>query len=347
MKKVMIVLAMMAACLCVQSEGDALLLNEKILSTLPKQLELQHYATIYPACDQQLQVIERDSDGALMITLTDGSTWEIDLGSLKSDLDWLANDPVRVEFRKKPYFFGWTTRDQMSLYNVRLDESFDVYLWDSVSNPAPLTVMDVESNDLIFDKLLIPFFCPLTFDIPESFENAEVELRYDVKRRAFDWTSKEYKKILVLSDGTRWLIKDNYKYFQKGTEVYIAAPQKANENFEFVIIDGYNGSTLARREAFTQLYKMADWTEQLPIGLRKELVEEAIPAEEVPEVVEEAEEAETVDEVTEQVEEETPEIAEEPSVVDAEVDPTEEDIQELIEEVEELTEDTDESASGE
>ena len=75
-------------------------------------------------------------------------------------------------------------------------------------------------------------------------------------------------KVLVLSDGSRWVIRNNYDRFPVGQQVYVTTqenPEDIHEFFFFTQGGSLEDGAFAQRHTMTADYQLAEWTKSLPV----------------------------------------------------------------------------------
>lgn len=180
---------------------------------------MENYREQYPSVVQYVDTIENvlgDYYGKFycdpVITLTDGSKWKIHSDSLKTLKKWQIGDEVHVAARFGRFWLG--RQHAFFLCNHDLNSRIKAML---VKHKAfPLTIID-EHNYAPSPKVRFP---------------------KKIASGRQQYQPHDLRKILFVSDGSAWIIKDKIQEFQKGMQVYIGAQGISERFYDFILITG-------------------------------------------------------------------------------------------------------------
>lgn len=259
-----------------------------------REFVLDHYSMVYPPLKNRLVATELTTTNRVYAHLTDGSIWEVLSHDIEHYNQWLAGESLCIEVRKGNNLPEVEQIGKLSLYNYARKESVDVELLKHISEPIPLTVSAIEPYELTAEIVLIPVFFPVqsagstrmvmrylcewrgnvpyehrktSIDETDVHTAGKVVILANGNRPNFDSKIKP-GKILVLSNGSRWIINENDEKFVLDMPVYIAGQEDPNDVYDFVILSEFEGQyihTRARRETTTSNYQTADWIGAMPI----------------------------------------------------------------------------------
>lgn len=263
----------------------------------PRYFLQNHYKNVYRQFTGALVKKETTIENKIYVYLTDGSKWEV-LPSYAEIFNKLGIVGVSVYFnmRETPDASGTGTTRHLMLYNMFNEQSVEVALVEHASSP-PLTVVNVEPYELRAEIELIPISlrhvtkqnpdcCPwgVIKYLPEWKGDFKTK---DISKKIFNAISIAEQQgekgvsplgrtaqlddfvqpgiVLALSNGSRWIIRDNYEYFEVGTPVHILGQEDPKDIFELVLITKVGNSyesVHAQRETTTPNYGAAPWLKE-------------------------------------------------------------------------------------
>ncbi len=190
---------------------------------------ITNYAEVYPNSLQHIQfkgVFSGDRhgkfEGDLMAILEDGSEWKVHPKSRATFESWSMGDIVRVKVRTDWYWFK--REHKFQLYNHTKGQTVNVMLTKHIDYPSALKITSVET-----------YFKSYGFVPHTKYVFIDGELK-PVTKYSYEPTNP--RKVIMLSDGTTWVIKDNLNDFQIGSRVYLGAQGVPNVFYDFVLISG-------------------------------------------------------------------------------------------------------------
>lgn len=190
---------------------------------------IKNFEEIYPYVTQTLEdVFVFDGDrhgqfeGDLVAFLSDGSAWKVLPTQREIFQKWNKGDKVRIKVRTDHY---WIKREhKFSLYNQTTGEAVKVMIVQHVNNPLPLSIVSTD----FYSKGL------------QAVTRHEWRLGKDNQwhYEPVIYFEQIMRKILCLSDGSFWVIKENFDSFTIGNHVYVGAQGHPKEWYDFVLITG-------------------------------------------------------------------------------------------------------------
>lgn len=154
-------------------------------------------------------------EGDPVAILTDGSAWKVHPTSREIFEHWGRGDKVRVKVRTDPYWFK--REHKFALYNYDRGETIKVMLVYHKAEPLKIVSQDTYAKS----KKLVAVASP-----------------YDKNKIIYEWQPADFRKILGLSDGTFWVIKENFNAFMIGKDIYIGAQGNPKAFYDFILIVG-------------------------------------------------------------------------------------------------------------
>lgn len=260
-----------------------------------RDFQIVNYQLMYPAIRNTIAATEITSKNGLYAHLEDGSSFVVSSSEFDIYKEWDAGDPVCLELRRIYLKVkGIWDREQLMLYNYRLKQSVKVDIANHATT-VPLTVAAVEPYELSSEIVLFPLF----------YQNSGVEklknpwqVRYLVEWKggvdaAIEKISQgvddkwkpilmryltqderpifkkkvEPGKVLILSDGSRWVTRNNCDSFDVGTPIIVIGQEEPDDIYDFLLISqsGYHfNSVHAQRETTTADYQPAEWIKEVP-----------------------------------------------------------------------------------
>ena len=217
MKKFLTVLTVLIASFVLPSETQA----------------LSNYATIYPASLQTIAgtiVYTGDRhdnyEGDLVAVLSNGAQWKVRDSDREAYLKWQPGEVVRIQ--KRSCLFYSLRRHKFVMVNESRGETVRVMLAHHADYPA-LQVMYTEQYAKSQDWVCYP---EETTYIDEN-GNSVTETKY-----YYTLEPKELRMIVYLSDGSFWVVKENFTRFTTGTHVYVGAQGRKKNFYDFLLITG-------------------------------------------------------------------------------------------------------------
>ncbi len=193
---------------------------------------IKNFEMIYPSVTQTLEdklVFGGDRhgefEGDLVAFLSDGSAWKIHPTQRQQFRTWENGDQVRIKVRTDHYWFK--REHKFSLYNETRGEALKVMIVRHIDTPIQLKIV---STDLYVKEYTTT---PVS-SYQWVFENGQMREREVVQFI----TIPVYRKVLVLSDGSSWVIKDNIDEFRINSYVYVGAQGNPKNWYDFIMITG-------------------------------------------------------------------------------------------------------------
>lgn len=161
--------------------------------------------------------------------LSDGSGWKVHPKDEAKIKTWQRGELVHISLRPRDYWFK--REHKFLIYNHTRRESVRA-MW-VMRQTIPLEIV---STDLYW-KTQDPVY------------HTETEHWVDEKGIKMERTRtflagvipSNGRKVLGLSDGTYWVIKDDFNEFQLGMKVYVGAQGKKDRFYDYVLITGELG----------------------------------------------------------------------------------------------------------
>jgi hypothetical protein len=194
---------------------------------------LSNFIDVYPPIQQTIVDSglfmgdrHRDFIGDAVAFLSDGSEWKIHPKQRDIFATWNAGDPVHIAVRTSFYWFK--REHKFSLCNGVTQESIPVMIVRHKATPLKIVATDLYHKST---KSIYSYYTTHTVD--ENGNRKPVTLsRYEGEKPT------DFRKVLVLSDGSCWVIKDNLNTFLLGMEVYVGAQGTPGEYYDFILISG-------------------------------------------------------------------------------------------------------------
>lgn len=191
------------------------------------------FRTVYPEVGQTLVGTEifvgdrhGDFEGDYVTHLSDGSAWKIHPDNREVYQTWCVGDVVRIKVRTDWYWFK--REHKFFLYNQTRGESAKVMLIQHINYPYPLKIVSSETYAKSTKLVRVPK-AVLVYKNGKFVEEMTI---------VYESQPCDYRKILGLSDGSYWVIKNDFDLFTLGTAVYIGAQGSQTEFYDFVLIVG-------------------------------------------------------------------------------------------------------------
>lgn len=216
-----------------KQKSFAILLLFATLFLSPNLQAIENFREVYPPVIQSLEgkLIfsgdrHGDFEGDLVAYLSDGSMWKVHPSERRVFERWNEGDLVRLKVRTDFYWFK--REHKFALYNESLGQSVKVMIVKHITEPYPLQIVSVDT----YSKGLEAHWVPGTELV---FENGHMYTRtvWHVEYRP-----GHFRKVLALSDGSTWVIKEKFDKFVVGETVYIGAQGVPKEWYDFVLITG-------------------------------------------------------------------------------------------------------------
>lgn len=157
-----------------------------------------------------------DFVGDLLFEMSDGSGWKVHSKDHETAGKWESGDKVHVSLRTSFYWFK--REHKFFLYNHTRNESVRAMLIYHADVPREI-IHITESYPTKFASVPI-------YEIDE--EGEQVIVGYYI-------SEGEWRKIVVLDDGTAWIIQDNFNEFTTGCGVYVGRDDSKSEPRYFLI----------------------------------------------------------------------------------------------------------------
>ena len=183
-----------------------------------------NFEQIYPQAVQTISHSEifsgdrhGDFEGDFLVILSDQSKWKIHPEDRETYANWEPSERVHVKLRKSFYWFN--REHKFFLYNIDRDESVRAMIIDHKKEPAPIRVT---ASEIFYKKKWVLQPSIGTLGIHANFVRKIVPSR----------------KILQLSDGSRWEVRDKFNLFQFGDQVFIGVQGQPDKTNDFILIIG-------------------------------------------------------------------------------------------------------------
>lgn len=181
-----------------------------------------NFAEIYPPVIQEIQQIVFFSgdghgqfEGDPVAILTDGAAFKVHPAHRSVFENWRIGETVRLKVRSDFYWFK--REHKFALYNYNRGESVNVMLVKHKSEPLKI----VSSDTYAKTERLVSRQDP---DNPN--------------RVIYEWKKSDFRKVLGLSDGSFWVIKEKFDDFVIGKDIYIGAQGNPKAYYDFILIIG-------------------------------------------------------------------------------------------------------------
>jgi hypothetical protein len=179
---------------------------------------LSCYKETYPPVVQTLENTslfsgDRHGDfrGDKVAILSDGSGWKVHRDSASLYQSWQKGEHVRVMARRDWYWFN--REHHFYLYNEDRDESIKVMLVKHKENP--LTIVSTHTYFKYWRRI---------------YNQINGQSYYCGTEPA------AFRKLLTLSDGSQWVVRDNFNRYNVGQQVYIGAHGDPDWYYDFLLI---------------------------------------------------------------------------------------------------------------
>lgn len=192
------------------------------------------FEMLYPPSVQSLiatDIFRGDSHGQFLgdsvAILSDGSAWKIHPEDTEKYSRWSVGDRVRIRYRTEFYWFK--REHKFSLYNQTNGESCRVMIAQHSNYPY----RRIESTELLTRE--------------EYVTKTKVVDGKRIKKSS--WEQVPYAKILRLSDGSIWRIKNRSKFdrFSMGTSVFVGVQGTPGIDYDFILIIGLEREAISTR----------------------------------------------------------------------------------------------------
>ena len=154
---------------------------------------------------------------------SDGSEWKIHKNSQRIYEKWEYKDKLSVDFRTDRYFFK--REHHFLIFNHNKNE----YAKAMLVNSPVLTIENIEiyyeSTRPVYQKYSRPY---------SAFDGT---IQYTSYSNFVGYMPSDPRKILFLSDGSAFVIKDKFQDFEIGKKVYLISRTK-KDLYKFLIITG-------------------------------------------------------------------------------------------------------------
>lgn len=222
----------------------SLLFTSHLLASGRGRLPFGSYSSIYPDIYQKIEETSFYAGdekgrylGDFVVTLSDGSKWKICVGQNDIYLSWAYGDIVRVALRRD--YLSYFESHPLLLVNETRKNAVKTFLLEHKTEPLTVTGVDFYRKGL------------------STLPGAAPSLREEPPKRL----TSDLRKVIVLNDGSRWVIKDHFSELSVGTRVYVGAQGFLDYFYDFVLISGTgpNASAILARpqDKFTQLALLA------------------------------------------------------------------------------------------
>lgn len=192
-----------------------------------------NYVEVYPPVMQTItETVPFRGDrhgkfsGDDVVVLSDGSAWKVHPKSKATYRRWYLGDRVHVALRTEWYWFK--REHKFNLFNHENGESVKVMLVQH--KYYPLTIVATDQ----YHKSYGPKITPQT----EFYSDKNGNLQSQTVWVHTGNVPKDHRKVLVLSDGSTWVIKDKLNDFQLGMKVFVGAQGVPGRFYDFVLIVG-------------------------------------------------------------------------------------------------------------
>jgi|GEM_PF-2601042 len=194
---------------------------------------LTNYAQVYPPILQTVQgsdVFHGDRHGEFrgddVAILSDGSGWKVHPDSMARYRMWGLGDIVRIALRTDWYWFS--RQHHFLLVNESRGDSVKVML--AQHKTYPLTIVGIDC----YYKSQRPVYQTTS----HNFFDSDGKMTTGTSSTFVGYEPCDPRHVLILSDGSVWVIKDKFSDFQIGTKVYLGAQGQPGRFYDFVIISG-------------------------------------------------------------------------------------------------------------
>jgi len=191
------------------------------------------FERVYPPVIQTIAASETfkgDRHGAFygdaVAVLSDGSKWKIHPLCKEAYQKWTPGDRVNVALRKDWYWFK--REHKFVMYNLTRAESANVMIVGHREDGLRIATTEV------YHKRTISLYDT------ERYMRVTPDGRSELVEHQVYCGEKpvEMRKVLVLSDGSVWVIRDHLNDFNLGLRVYIGAQGHPKKFYDFVLITG-------------------------------------------------------------------------------------------------------------
>ncbi|MES2122649.1 MAG: hypothetical protein V4492_07740 [Chlamydiota bacterium] len=192
-----------------------------------------NFADVYPPVVQTIvetSPFRGDRHGQFrgddVVVLSDGSAWKVHPKSKDTYRKWYLGDRIHVSLRTDWY---WFKREHKFFLN-NLESGEKVKVMCVQHKYYPLTIVGMDH----YCKSYGPTWSPQT----ELYTDQDGRLQSQTVWVYGGKVPKDYRKILVLSDGSTWVIKNHINDFQLGMKVFVGAQGAPGRFYDFVLIAG-------------------------------------------------------------------------------------------------------------
>lgn len=194
---------------------------------------LSDFAEIYPPVMQELVGTDQfrgdrhgDFWGDSVAVLSDGSAWKVHPESEETYRTWLPGEVVRVIARTDFYWFK--REHKFALYNANRNQFAKVML--VCHKEEPLTIVGIDT----YHKGYQAVYNENTYEVRENDGSTRTHTEHVFSH----YVPADFRKILFLSDGSVWVIRENLSAFQLGMRIYVGAQGRHDAFYDFVLIGG-------------------------------------------------------------------------------------------------------------
>lgn len=194
---------------------------------------LNNFEEIYPPSCQTFEesyLFRGDRHGDFLgddvAILSDRSAWKIHPKSSSIFHNWLYGDKVRLTVCTDRYWFK--REHKFALYNYSTNQYSNVML---VGRQAePLTIVRVQP----YAKSMMAIYMLHT-----TYHTDDHGQTYSMTDDYFShYADADFRKIIWLSDGSEWVIKEKLGEYQVGMRVYVGAQGVKEKFYDFILIVG-------------------------------------------------------------------------------------------------------------
>lgn len=189
------------------------------------------YLDIYPEVEQTLigtEIFRGDRhgqfEGDYVADLSDGSAWKVHPEDREVYAGWHVGDTLRAKVRTDFYWFK--REHKFWLYNMTRGESVKAMIIQHKGYFHELKIVSTDSYAKSTHTVEV-------LTTVRDFNTGRERLVTTYKTEPCD-----FRKVLRLSDGSFWVIKEKFDLFSLGTTVYIGAQGSSTNFYDFVFITG-------------------------------------------------------------------------------------------------------------
>lgn len=195
---------------------------------------VQNYAYVYPPIMQTIQETlvyggDRHGDfrGDYVVALSDGSLWKVHPNDRLRYESWFIGDQVHVSVRTDFYWFK--REHKFLLNNDSRPDAVKVMLVGHKQYP-PLKIAQTKT----YYKSESPHYEDQVSTSYDNYGNTKTK----VKSKFVGYKGSDPRKVLILSDGSCWVVKEHLNDYQVGMNVYIGVQGDPTRFYDYVIISG-------------------------------------------------------------------------------------------------------------